>query len=507
MKKISKQKRPFIICAAIFVALLIVYFAVIVPLVNSGTEDVTTDPIETVAGEVLGTNNRYLMFPQVERKNMQSIVVENEYGTFEFYRDANDEFQIRGYEGTTFDLTKFSSLVTSCGYTLAKVKVVDNATDAELAEYGLDNPAASWTLTTLTGDKYTVHVGYDLLTGGGYYCMLEGRRSVYVLDTSIAETIMAPIEYMCSPIIMAGVAQDDYYMIDNFTVMTGEDVLCSMTIVPTEEQNNADALVEHILQYPAPYYPNTDVLYDIFYSFMSLSGTEVVKLGPTDEDLENYGLMNPAHTLYFEYQNAKIMLIFSEQQEGGLYYVYSSLFPQIISTVDSETAYYLEYDLLDWITAYPFQQWITSVSAMEVEGSGADVKFSLSHGTTDSGSATLEVTASNGLVIPNEDVYNFRQFYKTLLSIAIQGNVSLSEEEIAALTADENNCMLTFTFTNLVGDQTVYKFYPYSSSGRRALMTINGSGEFYVLADLIEKIASDANKVLTGLDVDSYGKN
>ena len=38
-------------------------------------------------------------------------------------------------------------------------------------------------------------------------------------------------------------------------------------------------------------------------------------------------------------------------------------------------------------------------------------------------------------------------------------------------------------------------------------MTINGEGEFYVQTDLIEKIASDANKVLSGLDINSYGKN
>lgn len=503
----SKQKRPFLICAIVFVALLIAYFAVVRPLVNSGTEEETTATPDTVAGEVIGVNNRYMMFPQVERKNMQSILVENQYGSYEFYRDEENEFQIRGFEGTSFDLTLFSSLVTSTGYTLAKVKVVDNATDAQLEEYGLADPQASWTLTTITGDVYKVYVGYDLLTGGGYYCMLEGRRSVYVLDTTLATTVLAPIENLCSPMLVAGISQNDYFNINNFTLMQGADILCSFSIVDAEDQNNAEAMVEHIMTYPAMYYPNDDLLYEIFYGYISLTGDSVVKLGVEEADYEEYGLLDAAYTVYFEYQNFPIMLVFSEKQDGDFYYAMSSLFPDTIVTVSAESVYYLDYGLIEWIAGYPFQQWITSVSSMEIVGSGADVRFDLTHGTLDENTATLDVQCSNGLYIPNADVYNFRQFYKTLLSIAIQDYADLSEEEIEALTSKEENCILTFTFTNLTGDETVYRFYPYSGSGRRSLMTVNGQGEFYVLTDLIEKIASDANKVLAGLDVNAYGKN
>jgi len=503
----AKLKRPALICAIVFAVLLILYFAVIRPLTTAPSDEGNTPPPETVEGEVLGANDRYLLFPQVERSGIQSILVENKYGTYEFYRDQNNDFQIRGYEGTPFDLTRFSSLVTSTGYTLAKVKVVDNATDAQLEEYGLADPQASWTLTTTTGQKYTVHVGYDLLTGGGYYCMLQGRRSVYVLDTTLEAAVLQPIETMCTPVLLAGITQQDYFTIDHFTVFNGEEMLCSFRIVDPEKQNNPDALVENEMVHPAPYFPNEDELYTIFYSYISLTGDSVVKLGAEEADFEACGLSKPAHTIYFQFGEAEIAMLFSEKQKGDFYYATSSLFPHEIVTVSAETMYYLEYGLLDWISPYPFQQWITAVSEMKVQGSGADVSFALTHGKTESNAATLEVQTSTGLFIPNADVYNFRQFYKTLLSIDIQGYSGLSDEEIAALKGDESKCMLTFTVTDLSGEDTVYRFYPYSSSGRRALMTVDGEGEFYVLTDLIEKIASDANKVLSGLNVDSYGKN
>ena len=202
-----------------------------------------------------------------------------------------------------------------------------------------------------------------------------------------------------------------------------------------------------------------------------------------------------------------IILYFSEKQADNTYNVVSSMFPEKIVSVPADAHSYLEKDLLAWLARYPFQQWIITVSAMEIRGAGADVKFALIHGRDKEGNSTLDVYSSTGKFIPNEDVVNFRQFFRTLLSVKIEDYVPMTEEEIAALTADEANCLLSFTITNLWGEDTVYKFYPYSGSGRRALMTINGHGEFYVLTDLVEKIASDANKVLAGLDVNSYAKD
>ena len=39
--------------------------------------------------------------------------------------------------------------------------------------------------------------------------------------------------------------------------------------------------------------------------------------------------------------------------------------------------------------------------------------------------------------------------------------------------------------------------------GRRALMTINGKGEFYVLRDMATKVITDAEKVMTNTEIDS----
>ncbi len=503
----KKQKTLLIALASVFAVLLIAYLILLRPALTMPGEGENTEPTETVAGEYITAGGTLFMYPQIPRSAMESISVTNAHGSYAFYREeTTGELHIRGFEGTPYNSTLFSSLVTSVGYTVVKTKVVDSASDAQLAEYGLTEPQASWTVTSLTGEAYTVHVGYDLLTGGGYYCMLEGRRSVYVLGAEIAQTVFAPIESLCSPVFIAGISQNDYYLIDNVSLLKNGEPLCRFTVLDPALQKNPQALVEYKMDYPEGYAPNDSLLSEMLYTFTSVTGTSVAKLGPTEEDAKRFGLTNPAFTVAFTYKQVPVVLFFSEKQADGTHYVQSTLFPHMICSVDGASVPFADTDLFDWIDPSPFNAWIISLSKIKVVGSGADVEFTLAHGVDDNEKATLDVTASTGKVIPNAEVNNFRQFYKTMLTVEIRDTVPLSEEEIAALAVEEN-CILTVTLTDLAGEETVYKFYPYSSTGRRSLITVNGDGQFYVDTDLVKKIASDANKVLSDLDVDAYAKD
>ena len=185
----------------------------------------------------------------------------------------------------------------------------------------------------------------------------------------------------------------------------------------------------------------------------------------------------------------------SEKQEDGNYYVLSSLF-DLIATVSSETFNFLEWDLIKWIERPIFQMNINTVETMKIESPEITDTYHLSG----EGEELVVVSDTAGQF---EDVYNFRQFYKTLLTISIEDYATITEEEIDALIADENNCALTYTVTTRKGNTTVYKFYPYST--RRAVVTINGDGEFYVLRDSVDKIINDTKRVIANEPIDSYG--
>lgn len=118
----------------------------------------------------------------------------------------------------------------------------------------------------------------------------------------------------------------------------------------------------------------------------------------------------------------------------------------------------------------------------------------------------IEIVTGNGSEkIVRYDTNLFREFYKTLLYATISDSYIMTDEEEAALVGDENNLILTMTVSDSEGNTKVYKFYTLTS--RKAYITINGNGGFYVLTNRVEKFVSDSQKFFANELIDSTAKN
>lgn len=517
----KKQKKLIIIFGVLFVAMLIVYFAVIRPL-TADTDDGTVTQ-ELLPGEVqvtAKTSNIYIFDP-LQRSEIQSIEVTNEYGGYKVYRDASDTFQLEGCTGLSFDPEIFSSLVVSAGTPTAMMRVAVDLTDEQLAEYGLDDPQASWTVTSTLGEKFTMYVGDELITEGGYYVKYADRDAVYIVSTTIADTILQPAKVLLQPLLTAGMSQNDYFYVDSFSVWHGEDLFVHIQRVPDEEKQNPDAIAEIKMTYPLPegggdgvyYEPNDNLYYQILYNFIALEGDSVECFMPTDEELEQYGLADPAYTISYTFEDYRFFIFASEEQADGTFYAVSNLYGyNIVCKVSNDMLGWLSDDTFAWIFPTPFFVNIAEVSRITLKNDKVDVDFRLTHGTDESANATLDVVEKNsGTSIPNAEVKNFREYYKTMLNITNQEYALLSAEDRAALIADDSRLVLTMTYENVTGDEYEYKFYQYYASSTDKLSTgkifvvVNGVGEFYTTNDLVDKVVNDTSRVLDGLDVDAYG--
>ena len=154
---------------------------------------------------------------------------------------------------------------------------------------------------------------------------------------------------------------------------------------------------------------------------------------------------------------------------------------------------WIEWDLIKWVDYPIFMMNINDVKTIIVDSETAKRVFDLEG----EGQELIVTERATGF---KPDVKNFRQFYKTLLSVDMQDYVGMTEEEIKALD-DKKDLYMTLTVETRAGQKTVYKFYPYST--RRAYYTVNGKGEFYVLRDMATKVITDAEKVMTNTEIDS----
>lgn len=503
-----RQGILIIVIASLFAVMCVAYFAFVKPFTTP--EEVPEEVPETEEGEELGASNRFFMFGSIDRADIAEIKIENEYGAYAFENDGKGNFHIKGYDKIPYDKELFATLVNISSYTLSKTKVGSNLSAEKIAEYGLDKPKAGWTVLAKNGDSFKVHVGDRLLTGGGYYCMLEGRKSVYVLGTDIEKTVLCPVEGYVTPVLCAGISQDDYYLTEDFTMYKDGEQLFSLRVVDKSEQINKEALAEVMMDYPTDYYPNSSLYYELIYSYMNLNADACLKLGATAEDFKKVGLDNPAHVITFDYKGTKFELKFSALTEDGVYYATSNLYPNMITTCLAENFEYLEYDLIKWIDQYVYQQYITNIREMSVKTDKVEASYSLAHSFNSEGDALLYVKA-NDEVFSEEQVANFRQYYKSLIAVAIQDYYlndeycKMTEEEMEEYIKDKDNAYLTFEYTTLSGDTTEIAFYQYST--RHSLVTINGVGEFYVLTDLVKKIENDTVRILNGETVTAFDKN
>ncbi len=507
----KRQRNLVIVCAVLFVVLLAAYFLVITPYIKANTpEDEVTTP-ETEAGEIVGISDRIYIFKNISTEEIKKITVENSSGSFSFVHSGNGKFFIEGHKDVPFDEETFALLQTVTTSTLSKTKVISGANDKKLDEYGLLKPQANWVVETQNGEFFKVYVGDELLTGGGYYCMFEGRPgSVYVLSEDVGKTILASVENYVSPVICAGISQEDYYKVDKFTVYKNGEKQLRIRLVDKEDQLNPEALAENIMDYPTAYYPNAQIYYEIIYKFMGFIADSCYDISATDDEKAAIGLDKPETVITFEYNGALYEMFFSAKQEDGSYYAESNMFPGVIGVCSEENVKFLEYRLIDWVDKLAFQQYITNISKLSVKSDKVTVDFSLSQGQSEDGKNVPIFVNANGKDLSANDVANFRQFYKTLLSVTITDYCiddeycKMTEDELKAFVSDKSNALLTLSYTTLSGDSSEIGFYPYST--RHSCITIDGVGEFYVSTDYVNKIINDTIRLMNGEAIDANGK-
>ena len=216
VEKTSLQKtaRISIIFAAIALVGVIVYFAIVAPLLKKDNNYVP----ELFEGEVYKYSSIYIL-PEYERSQIKSVEIKNSLDHYKLNGYTTDNknysFQIAGSEHIIINEEALASLLADVrvlitNYIPGQERVSTTATQQDLANYGLDEASdPAWFEVTLTdGGSYRLYIGKSLATSSGYYARLEGRKNVvtdengntteydivYALQSSISETILSTEE-------------------------------------------------------------------------------------------------------------------------------------------------------------------------------------------------------------------------------------------------------------------------------------------------------------------------
>ena len=516
--------------------------------------------VDTEGTESATSTNALLLFPHLSRDKIELIEVHNEKGDFTLVRDgktsgASTNFMIRGYSDLPVDSNMLSWIVTACGYTVT-MKKLDNEKVKEYGfeEYGLsDTQVKVWyKVTDVDGNTHRVMIGNMTPALDGYYVRYLGRDCVYIIstgdqlsatgmfDTSEYESaIFAPVEDFVSPVLTASMKIGNYLMVNDFIYWNdptpysdpfGVRPAATFDYMDLEERTATEFQyvpfytfneyvttdlfgnkVKHdVTSKIGSYYVNDYAVDALLYSLYTLptvtDGVDVVSLSANAEAREKYGLNEPHYRMLYTFEGKTYEIMFSAKTERDTYYAKSAIY-DIILEIDASYLRYLDYKDVKWLS-YDFIQFNIAF-CQEIEVTSKDKHYIFS--CDNSGSKVdSEQIYSDALIVKQKDTGalvdtdQFRDFFMTLLLTKVEGESDITDEQAAALLADESKLMLTLRYKTKYRDVTI-KFYRYSE--RRAYITINGVGGLYILVPQVEKIISDAGKVLTGEPINSESKN
>ena len=391
--------------------------------------------VDTEDGEFLGTSSRLLMFKHISQDETQQVEVHNNYGTFTFYRDADDSFQIKGYENYPYSATMFSSLVVSAGYPLTVQKIDDpiKGDDGNYHEYGLAKETRTdadgneyeyspiwYRITDIDGNSFTVYIGDEIPSGAGYYVKYTNRDAVYIMSYSVSGDILSmydtvktasdianildePLEAFVTPTVCYPMTLTTYFDVQNFALFNGDEIRKAAA----DENYEANPVVmfsfwdmderfgtffhtrSYYLQYPENYLVNTNNTDAALQSFYSMYFVGVKALGYTEENLAAYGLDDPEYYIYFEFgddgngNKIEHNILISKKTDNNTYYITSALYEMIIE-VESSQLLFLDYDLTDWVDPAYFDMNLAWATEITVETADITYTFTLDNSLSDS---------------------------------------------------------------------------------------------------------------------------
>ncbi len=505
----KKEISLIVITALAFIA--IIAYIVINGVLDNGDEAEVTTP-ETQSGEQLDGGS-LLLFEKVSSEQLRSLQVWNSKGSYSFeYNYELQKFFIKGLEATPFDTSAFYNVVVTAGLPVA-LKRLDSP-EADYSAYGLEagGENAKYTVITRLGDSYTVRIGDKIPMGTGYYAMLEGRDTIYILSDSV-EVLFLPVTSLLLPIAAYPVSSEDYQKVDNFVITKEGKKYYHLDCVPPEgnESNYSYKLIE-----PSGYEPNLYAYSSILQKLADFKGTEVVaaggEKGMSDSELKmQFGIdmASPYYAISYFVGKMPSHSVFSRPNENGDIYVYFATYDivskmNINDTTTAQMLSFVSWDKAKLIETRIIGFDITTISDISVSGNinnggeklSVEAEYALNSyrlNPSDKNETLFVSNSKTGQEYDSDRVAQFRNLYRVMIRMYAYGDTDRNDVE--------NMDKLASVVIKLENGE-VYDFVFYSYSTRRCFFTVNGKGEFYCLRDDVEKVLRDTVRFEEGKNID-----
>ena len=421
---------------------------------------------------------------------------------------------VEKYKDLPISTEAIEALTNSLLDVRADKKVVDKA--ANPADFGLDKPKATYTVTYSDNTTVTLTVGNEEPLKTGYYFQISGKDAVYLMS-SVDVYLKPSSGYIGTSMVTAPTPKEDD---KNGQVQVTELELSGTArkqpvALHFRKNSESDEFQYSTHVITKPYRKGTSMnLGETFFSTItSLYASDVETAYPTKEQLKKYGLDKPysvaklqlaivtteekdtssktdedeqAINKYYNFRDYVIRLG-GKNSEGQYYAMVDGV--DVVYLVSPDSVQWAEKTYNDLADTMLFMMNIDTVGSISVDISGKKTTFNLTHfkANEDNTNETLEVKVDG----KKYDTDNFRNLYQVMLAVTRSGEMT------GKVTGSPE---FTLTVNSLKGQALVVaKMYKYDAN-QYAVQLADGD-TYLVKASVVENLINQINNYLAGKTV------
>ncbi|MFR9310991.1 DUF4340 domain-containing protein [Hydrogeniiclostridium mannosilyticum] len=339
----------------------------------------------------------------------------------------------------------------------------------DLSEYGLDKPVAKVKATYTDGSTFSYWVGGESAgTDGARYICEEGSSTVYV--ATLGDFLYGSnIQFIRNDVLNVTSKDETASSEENLESgirFTRIALSGSNYDEPIELVSDDDGSTIKMVK-PRAAGTNETEMDTLKEALTTLTAYGAAAAEPTQEDLEKYGLADPAARVEFTAEGDDYAMIASNADSEGYCYLMLEGRDVVYKVLESRISAWLNADAFKLQSRLTFQPMLTELKSMEVSVNGKETAFTFTRTKNEDKSTEDETAYDYTVAGPDGKELNyeyFRNFYKSFIVLSLIENTADIPDGDPEITA-------TYRYFDK-SDVDVVEFY--RASGRRYTVVVNG---------------------------------
>jgi len=340
---------------------------------------------------------------EIDASKITEVTIERQDGKYVFKKDG-DKYSMVSPTDFVADSSAISSIFSNLNAVYAEKVVDENA--ADVAQYGFNKPVKI--AVKYDAGVKELEIGDLNSTKDSYYIREKGSNKIYTIGTYTIEAINVPKNDLRDKTLFTVKAED----------ITGVSVKKAGNLVFTSKKSGDS---QWLLTAPIDGNADANSMSSIVTAISQVS-SYVSFIEDKPQDLEKYGLKNPAYTLEYETSSGKKTLLIGNEFKKGTETYAMLADGQQVFTINPEPLNFLDKPLREVMEVFAYIVNIQDVSKLVVEMDGKTTVSEISVSSTDNKDTSKDTFTVDGKDANIEDEKSnnlFKKYYQGIIGIAM----------------------------------------------------------------------------------------